>query len=216
MSSISVCLVTHNNDSTIKNTFESIMNQLTPDDELIVADTFSTDKTLFHIASHHDPRVVLLNNFKNPLNAWEAALKAAKNEFVFLANPSDKWLAKKVETYVLELERASLVLGNSVFPNGNKLFDKYRITPGSFSNLKGVGYYSGSIAFRNSLKELILPLPEGVEVGRWAGNLAAFFEQVVYINKVFTEITTRDIDSSLYLKPSGAALLNLLVKRGRA
>ena len=215
MASISVCLVTFNNESTIKESFNSILLQLNYEDEIIVIDLHSTDKTLLLIASFLDPRVKIIPFADSRSEAWNSALSLTKNEIIFLADPSTIWMSNKIEVYARELENCNLVFGNSSFLDGKTLFLQYKISPGSFNNLSGIGYFSGSIAFKSSLKFLILPIPTNIEIGRWAGNLASFFERVLFLKTCYTKILQNEIDIKLYKKPSSFKLFNMIIKRGR-
>ena len=54
---ISVCLASYNGEKYIKEQIESILQQLSVNDELIVSDDGSTDHTLSIIAEIGDPRI---------------------------------------------------------------------------------------------------------------------------------------------------------------
>ena len=54
---ISVCMATYNGGRFIKEQIDSILPQLSQDDELIISDDGSTDRTLEIIESYKDKRI---------------------------------------------------------------------------------------------------------------------------------------------------------------
>ena len=59
---ISVCMATYNGERYIKEQIDSILCQLSEDDELIVSDDHSTDSTCVIIKSYNDNRIKLFMN----------------------------------------------------------------------------------------------------------------------------------------------------------
>ena len=59
---LSVLLASHNGERFIASQIFSILSQLLPQDELIVSDDASTDRTIEIVSSFEDPRVILLNH----------------------------------------------------------------------------------------------------------------------------------------------------------
>ena len=64
---ISVCMATYNGERFIKEQIDSILPQLSQDDELIISDDGSTDRTLEIIASYKDERIKVFHHL-NPTN----------------------------------------------------------------------------------------------------------------------------------------------------
>ena len=62
MGKISVCMATYNEAKYIREQLESILCQLSEDDEIIVSDDGSTDGTIDIIMSYHDNRVKVLHH----------------------------------------------------------------------------------------------------------------------------------------------------------
>lgn len=56
---ISVCMATYNGSLYLKQQVESILCQLTADDEIIISDDGSTDDTLSVLAAFNDRRTLL-------------------------------------------------------------------------------------------------------------------------------------------------------------
>lgn len=56
---ISVCIATYNGEKYIHRQLESILNQLSDEDEIIVSDDNSTDRTLDIIKSFNSPNIYI-------------------------------------------------------------------------------------------------------------------------------------------------------------
>ena len=59
---ISVCMATYNGQKYIKEQIDSILCQLSEDDELVVSDDHSSDKTVDIISSYNDDRIKIYEN----------------------------------------------------------------------------------------------------------------------------------------------------------
>ena len=62
---ISVCMATYNGEKYIKEQIESILDQLSPEDELIISDDNSADKTIEIIENIKDKRIKILFHNQN-------------------------------------------------------------------------------------------------------------------------------------------------------
>ena len=78
---ISVCIATYNGEKYIKEQLDSIINQLDQNDEIIISDDGSSDRTLNIIESYNDNRIVLYkNSFKNVVLNFEFAISKSKGD----------------------------------------------------------------------------------------------------------------------------------------
>ncbi|MDE5758415.1 MAG: glycosyltransferase, partial [Allobaculum sp.] len=91
---ISVCIATYNGERYIETQIRSILDQLNEDDEIIISDDSSTDRTLDIIRSLNDSRIKLFagNKFHSRTFNFENALKQATGDFIFLSDQDDIWL----------------------------------------------------------------------------------------------------------------------------
>ena len=96
---ISVCIATYNGEPFIAAQLESIIAQLSPEDEIIISDDGSTDRTLEVVQAldfpcvrilHHEGEHGYVSNFEN-------ALRAARGDVIFLSDQDDLWKPGKVE-----------------------------------------------------------------------------------------------------------------------
>lgn len=98
----------------MKEQFDSILSQLSDEDEIIISDDSSTDKTLAIIDSYHDKRIRVFPNqkFHSPIFNFENALKHARGDYIFLSDQDDVWECDKVKIILPYLSRYSLVVSN--------------------------------------------------------------------------------------------------------
>ena len=87
----SICIATYNGEKYIHEQLSSILSQINIDDEIIISDDNSTDKTIEIIKSINDPRIRVINgHFRNFTFNFENAIKQAKGEYLIFLD-SDDW-----------------------------------------------------------------------------------------------------------------------------
>jgi glycosyltransferase involved in cell wall biosynthesis len=177
---VSVCLAAYNGSRFIEPQISSILTQLDADDELIIVDDCSRDETCAIIERINDDRITLIKNKKNlGVNATFArAIAAASGDILFLSDQDDVWIEGRMR-YMLapfECTKTNVVAGNYSLIDGEG-----RSLPGTLAanltadggqhrarNIIGIflgrmNYYGCAMAFRASLREMILPLPPRLE-----------------------------------------------------
>ena len=95
---ISVCMAIYNGEKYIKEQIDSILMQLSNEDELVISDDSSNDRTLDIIAEYNDRRIKVLhhipaigNSFVKAKANFENALSVAKGDYIFLSDQDDVW-----------------------------------------------------------------------------------------------------------------------------
>lgn len=165
----------------------SILSQLSGDDEIVVVDDGSTDRTCSEVCAFQDPRLVLIRHAENHgvLRTFEEALSRARGEIVFLADQDDLWLPNKVETVLNAFANAPevmLVASDAVLidEDGTKIGDSFYAKRGKFraglwSNLLVGKFHGCTMAFRSTLLQSALPFPPGnlVHHDTWIGCVNA-------------------------------------------
>ncbi len=113
---VSVCMATYNGERYIKQQIDSILCQLGPNDELIISDDKSKDKTIEIIKSINDSRIVLLNHtpakgssFIKAKSNFENALSASKGQYIFMSDQDDIWHPEKIEKMIPYLDKYGCV-----------------------------------------------------------------------------------------------------------
>lgn len=114
---ISVCIATYNGERYIKEQLDSILPQLSENDEVIVSDDGSTDNTLKIVEEFKDSRIKIFHHEKRKekfvldysTHNFEFALKQTKGDYIFLCDQDDVWLPNKVEKMVEDLNNGYLI-----------------------------------------------------------------------------------------------------------
>jgi glycosyltransferase involved in cell wall biosynthesis len=191
---ISVCLATCNGDLYIKDQLLSVLSQLSNDDEVIVVDDDSNDRTIEIIKSFSDNRVKL-NLSKNHkklgiVKNFERALLQAKGDFIFLCDQDDVWLPEKVEVSLAALKSSLLVVSDCEVVDSklNKIqssfFNLRNSKSGIFHNILKNSYLGCCMAFRKELLPYALPIPKLSPMhDMWIGLVAETRGKVTFIQK---------------------------------
>ena len=119
---ISVCLATYNGQRFIERQLTSILAQLGPEDEVVVADDGSVDDTLSIIRRLNDSRIRIVDGAHrhSPIWNFEKSLMAAKGDYIFLSDQDDEWMADKVAVTMRYLQDYDCVVSDNkvVAPDG--------------------------------------------------------------------------------------------------
>lgn len=166
---ISVCMAAYNGDQYIQEQLQSILGQLSAEDEVIIVDDASTDHTRTRITEVADSRITLLKNVNNIgiRASFEKALRNASGEIVFFSDQDDIWKWDKV-ILVLQVFRKDAAT-TLVLSNGIKIEKDGRITGrrvlktpvklGIVHTLAKNQYYGCLMAFRREVLKACLPIP---------------------------------------------------------
>jgi len=188
---ISVCVATYNGEKFIKEQLISIMIQLGDNDEIIISDDGSTDKTLQIIDDLNDERIcVIKNRFCRGVNHnFENALKNANGDIIFLSDQDDIWLPNKIKICCDELKDNDLVVSNCIVINelGNIIYPSYfdvvKSGKGFFKNFYRSTYLGCCLAFKKEVLLKVLPIPSNLMVYHdwWFGFISEFCFKVKFI-----------------------------------
>ncbi|GAB6011246.1 glycosyltransferase [Viscerimonas tarda] len=193
-------MATYNGTKYIKEQVESILCQLSDDDELIISDDASTDNTIAILSELKDSRIKIYNFQRNKkglsnhiltTSNFENALKQAKGEFIFLSDQDDIWDANKLKIFLENFEGNDLVVSdccyiiddeirhNTSFCNGKSPKRNCLITRPS--------YHGCCIAFRKSLLNIAFPFPPKLPLhDAWLGMLAENVGKVKFVDEKLT------------------------------
>lgn len=176
---ISVCMATCNGARFLARQLETIIPQLAPEDELVISDDGSTDDTLAIIAACPDPRIRVLTDatFRNPVDNFEHALKAARGEILVLADQDDVWLPNRL-ALVRErfagrpagpflLVTDARVVGADEQLLADSLFAILGARPGFLRNLFANRFQGCCLAFSRELLRRALPFPRRLPMHDW-------------------------------------------------
>lgn len=189
---ISVCMATYNGERYLKEQVDSILVQLSLEDELIVSDDGSTDETLNILQNYKDIRIRILNNtkYRGVVGNFENALKSAKGDYIFLADQDDVWLPHKIEKCVNALQSYDSVVTNCFVTDQNlritndSYFEIFSSGRGFFKNIYRSSYLGCCIAFKRELLVFLLPFPKSLLLYHdwWVGFLIECRASVLFID----------------------------------
>lgn len=171
-------MATYNGEKFLKEQLDSILSQISSQDELIISDDGSTDKTIELIQQYQKtyknikllkgPQLGVQKNFEN-------ALKHVKGDIVFLSDQDDIWIQGKVDKVLQEFKHEQIILvlhdAYIVDKDGKIIeesFFKHRGSKkGFWYNLKKNSYLGCCMAFRKQVLEYSLPFPSKIEMHDW-------------------------------------------------
>jgi glycosyltransferase involved in cell wall biosynthesis len=187
-------MATFNGAKFLKQQIFSIIEQLGPEDELIISDDGSTDNTL-HIAKEFgDPRIKIIhNNLERGYSSnFCNAITHSKGEVIFLSDQDDIWLPNKVQTCLDALKKSSFVVHDAKIVNSelelisHSYFNQRQVKRGFFPNLLKIGYLGCCMAFERDvlLKAMPMPLKNGVIThDSWLTLVSELYFDVVHVNE---------------------------------
>lgn len=192
---ISVCIATFNGEKYIEEQLKSILSQLETDDEIIISDDNSTDKTIEIIKGFNDSRIMfLLNKEKGYTSNFENALKQVKGDIVFLSDQDDIWENDKVRVCLEELKKYELVVSDCKIINENNqtisdsYFELRKVKRSGLGNLVKFSYLGCCLAFRADILKKALPFPPNRQLcthDNWLFLVGAFlFRHKILNNKL--------------------------------
>ena len=179
--SVSVCMATFNGGKHVREQVDSILAERQAQDELVVSDDGSTDDTLQILRSYGSSlRIVGAKRAGGVVRNFSRALEHARGELILLADQDDYWLPGRLQRLRDELGSCELVYSNAwvvdeqLQSSGVTLFDQLRPAPGFWRNLVRTSSFVGCcMAFRRSLLDRVLPLPDSTPWHDWLIGLVA-------------------------------------------
>lgn len=185
-------MATFNGEKYIKEQINSILVQLGVEDELIISDDGSTDKTKEIVLSYDDKRIKVFENTRihGYTHNFENALKKASGDFIFFSDQDDVWLPNKVKTMLPLLKNDNFVITDAYITNEkleikDKLSTWRRYKKGYFQNLYKSIYAGCTCAFTKNIKEFVLPFPttKNIQHDTWIGLICELKFNVVFIDE---------------------------------
>jgi glycosyltransferase involved in cell wall biosynthesis len=196
---MSVCMATYNGAAFIREQIDSILIQISLDDELIICDDCSTDNTIDIVQSYQDPRIKLFINETNlrHVKNFERAIGLATGDLIALTDQDDVWYPNRLaimKTALLIDENANLVVSNFDFidssSNSTGKFNLLTQKPASgigriIAILLAKGHYYGcTFLMTKKLALQSLPFPDAVQSHDiWIGMVANTFGETIHLEE---------------------------------
>ena len=166
---------------------EGILSQLSAEDEVIVSDDHSTDRTLAILREMSDPRLRVIVNTERVgyVANFERAIAQSRGDVIFFSDQDDIWLPNKVSEFDLAMSRADCVASDAIVVD-----EELRVLHDSFFRLRGADRFDdisifrkpnivgATLACRRSYLQTLLPFPRGVPHDFWITVNAAFDQRL--------------------------------------
>lgn len=195
ISPVSVVMATYNGERFLAAQVDSVLADLEAEDELIIVDDFSKDRTKDIIRSFSDARIrfILRESNQGVLRTFEEGLNSAKNNIIFLCDQDDIWVAGKRSAFQSTFEhnrQCLLVISDAqvIDAEDSVLALSFMATRGGFrgsvfDTLLKNRYLGCAIAIRSSLLKKALPIPDLVPMhDMWLGVIGSLTGQVHYLS----------------------------------
>jgi glycosyltransferase involved in cell wall biosynthesis len=223
-------MAAYNGERYIADQLQSILSQLDEDDEMVVVDDASTDRTVECVRALSDNRIRIIEHKENMgvSRTFEDALRAASNGIVFLSDQDDLWAPEKVSTVLkafLENPHVTLIATDAALIDArgelisrSYFADRGKFRAGLWANLLRNRFGGCTMAFRSTLLPEILPLPHEYDVLHdvWIGvrnsvsrNKTLYIDKPLVLNRRHSSTVTGQERLSLRRKVRGR--LHLLI-----
>lgn len=186
-------MATYNGEKYIREQMESILHQLDENDEVVVSDDSSSDKTIAIIESFGDKRIKIIRDqrFRSALFNFENALKHSSGKFIFLADQDDVWVHDRVSKILPYFDSYELVVNDCKIVDdklqviGDSYFDTVDAKPGLLRNLSRTSSYVGCcMCFKREVLEASLPFPKRIPMHDfWIAMIAEALFRIKFVRE---------------------------------
>ena len=212
---ISVCIPTYNGEKFLKPQVDSVLSQLSQDDEIIVSDDGSSDNTIEILESYKDRRIkIFKNSRKGVISNIENALQNSIGEYIFLCDQDDVWVENKVSIMMKAMVESDLVISDCYVTdqNLNIIYESFYKQNNSKANrwlaLLKNPYLGCCMAFNRKVLDKALPFPSKIPMHDiWIGNVAAFKFQIKFISDKLIFYRRHGNNTSTASAPTKASLM---------
>lgn len=198
-------MATYNGEKYLYKQINSIINQLRQNDEVIISDDSSTDRTIDIIKSFGDKRIKLFENnkFHSPIYNLEYALHNSTGDMIFLADQDDIWIENKVKIFSELLGHVDLVVSDCVVINENddvivdSLFQSRHFRKSFLKNLIKNSYVGCCMAFSRKILDYALPFPKNIPMHDiWLGMIGEVFGETYFCEDKLVLYRRHDANTS--------------------
>lgn len=204
---ISVAMASYNGEKYIKDQVDSILKQLNVNDELVISDDGSTDRTVDIISSYKDRRIKILKGPKKGVKQnFANAINHCSGKYIFLSDQDDVWMDNKVEkvldvfqsdSEIMNVVHDCLVIDSNLNIIEDSFFKLRNSKRGILKNIWKNSYIGCCMAFNSSIKDKILPIPNDIEMhDQWIGIKAELNGKSVFIKEKLIKYRRHDANVS--------------------
>jgi glycosyltransferase involved in cell wall biosynthesis len=171
-----VCLVTFDGEVFLREQLESVLAQLTADDELVLVDNASRDGTRAVVEDlqrrHPGLHTLFLEENVGIVRGFERCVALATGRFVFLCDQDDVWLPGRLERQIGALADADVSVVNAALVDASlrplhRTTFEIRTPRLGWGNLVRNGFVGCTMAFRSEALDRLLPIPDSAPMHDW-------------------------------------------------
>jgi glycosyltransferase involved in cell wall biosynthesis len=194
--SVSIAMAVYNGEKYIKKQLDSILNQLTKDDEIIVSYDRSTDNTLKIIDEYqlkYSQVKLYYNDYPGITGNFNNAISRCSGDYIFISDQDDIWENNKIK---IMLEAFNATGADVICHNGKNInakdeiisddfFKIYKIRNGIIMNFIRPRYSGCCMAFNRTILKKIYPIP--LDIGgydHWLGMIGEIYGKMVFIDDI--------------------------------
>jgi len=239
----SIALCTYNGERHLKSQLESILNQTTPPDELIICDDASEDNSVEIIENFRNHAPFSVRIHKNRVNLgyvknFEKAISLCTEDIVFLCDHDDVWAPTKISTVLASFQsdpEVGLVIHN--FTNIDGQGQPYFQTPEKYGErgllsaalpdelrLNSIqpfllphsrAWCGCMLAFRQSFSNLLLPIFPGKGHDDWILKILAPLTDIQFIDQALIQyrIHEHNFNSDEFTRKGASFRLKKFIKK---
>ena len=175
---ISVCIATYNGEEYLPQQLDSVLKNVSSNDEIIISDDGSTDSTKGIIEkyqrAHRNIRLID-GPHKGVIFNFENAIRQARGDYIFLCDQGDICENNKVERVISTFESTgcTVVIHDASIINGSgeriedSFYSHRNSKAGFWKNLVFNSYLGCCMAFSRTLKKYLIPFPEDCGMHDW-------------------------------------------------
>jgi glycosyltransferase involved in cell wall biosynthesis len=187
-------MATYNGSRFIEKQIQSILPQLSYNDELVIVDDCSSDQTVNLIQKFTDSRIKLWENTRNlgAIKNFEKSITNAEGDIIFLCDQDDIWCPDKISEFAnifTQHKEVTLVISNlQVIDEDDNLIDDSQLisefTAGMVPNLIKPRFRGCALAFRREMLNYFLPFPEDIPMhDMWIGLVNEIYGKTFYLEQ---------------------------------
>lgn len=231
MKKISVCIPTYNGEKYIKEQLDSILIQLSHNDEIIISDDCSNDNTLAIINAINDPRIKIVTHEKIEVkgnktevnvglvsNNLQNALKYAQGDIIYLADQDDIWkegrVSKTLPFFDDEMATAKVVVCDCTIIDDDRnvinssYFSCIKAKDSFFNTIYKNPYLGCCMCFNKELLKKSFPFPrKSIGHDLWIGLIGRIYGKVVFVEESLVLYRRHDMAVSTSGAVSNTSLL---------
>ena len=223
-SMISVCMATYNGEKYIKQQIESILCQLSNEDELIISDDMSTDNTLNILKSFNDSRIKIYIHDKEHGFVYLKRFfqEGIKGDYIFLSDQDDIWMPDKVKISLDYLKIYDFVVSDCITINekeqiiSSSRIKDYNIKTGFWRLMIKTRYLGCCMAFNRKVLKTVLPFPANsylMEHDLWIAAVSECYYKTALIPEALIKYRRHGRNASSGGDSKGYSLAIKIVRR---